>query len=158
MKLVRVNDSTRVAVYLIERTAVTYSPDSKVVSKVQRGPQGPPGETEGATFVAVAGSIIHGQRVVRIDGALAFHPSVHTPAHAGQIVGVATHSAIAGESVLIRTKGLIQHNGWSFGSDVVFVGDAGHITQSPDTTGWILVIGRTISADTIDVDPEPPIL
>ncbi len=99
------------------------------------GPQGPAGTTGGETFNVVAGTVIFGGRVVRVENGLLYHPAVTTPDHAGQVVGIAEQSGGAGASILVRSKG-------------VFVEPGAAYTDGP------MVVGRVLSTTSFDVDVE----
>ena len=122
------------------------------------GVQGAPGETEGATFIAVAGTTIHGHRAVRIDDDVIFHPDLATPSHAAAVVGIATQSGSLGAQILVRRGGQMTEGSWNWAPGFVWCGADGVLTQSPGATGWLLTVGRVVNPTTIDVDIDTPFL
>jgi hypothetical protein len=132
--------------------ATPIAPTVEVGTRI--GPRGHRGETEGATFNAVAGETIHGGRVVRISGGLLYHPDTSNADHADQVVGIAVQSGSAGATLSVRTKGVFAP-GPTFGDGRIFCSNGGVLTQTPPTTGWLMVVARPVSTTSIDVDPEP---
>jgi hypothetical protein len=124
----------------------------------QRGEQGLPGETEGATFIAIAGETIHGGRAVRCSGGLLYHPDLGQPDHADQVCGVAVQSGIAGTSLLVRTRGPFVEPTATWDAGAVWCGAGGVLEQAVPLSGWLLVVGRARNATTIDVDVEEPVI
>lgn len=118
------------------------------------GTQGPPGETEGATFLASAGETIHGLRAVRIVNDELFHPDTSVTAHGPQTIGVALQSGPIGTPLLVRTGGLIEEASWNWAAGYVWCGVDGQLTQSPPSTGWLLQMGRVTNPTTIEVDVD----
>jgi hypothetical protein len=130
---------------------------SQLVNVAMAGPMGPPGETDGATFNAVAAATIHGGRAVRIENGEISHPSISTPAHAPQIIGIAVQSGSVGTTLSVRAKGQMSDIAWNWSPGFVFAGNAGILTQTAPATGYIVAVARVIDPTTIDVDVEPPI-
>lgn len=124
----------------------------------ERGEQGVPGETDGATFVATAGETIHGGRAVRCSGGLLYHPDLAEPDHADQVCGVALQSGIAGAQLLVRSRGPFVEPTATWEPGAVWCGPSGALTQLIPGSGWLLAIGRARSATTVDVDVEEPVI
>ncbi len=134
----------------------------KVVAQVQvgglKGDKGDPGDAgSGGLLIYPAGETIHGLRAVRLAGGLLFHPDTAIVAHAGQVVGIATQSGAVAGSVIVRAAGTITEAAWSWSPGPVWVGSDGVLTQSP-AAGWLLQVGRAVSATTIDVDVDTPFI
>lgn len=130
----------------------------RMVEVVTPGPAGPPGETEGATFLAVAGETIHGRRIVRIANDLIYHPLMAVPAHAGQCIGLALQSGSTGAELLVRTSGQHADPGWNWLPGPVWCSDQGVLTQGPVSSGWLLKVGVAVNATTLNIDIDDPII
>jgi len=133
-------------------------PVHHVVRRVERGPQGPPGETAGATFTATAAEPIHGQRAVRVVAGLAYAPDTTTRAHATEVVGIATQSAALNDDVVVRTAGEMTEPSWIWQPGAVYCGTDGQLTQDTAFAGWLLPVGRAITPTTIVVDVDTPVV
>lgn len=120
------------------------------------GVQGVPGETEGATFLAVAGATIHGARAVRIENGLIYHPQLAEQSHAAQVCGLAVQSGPPGSTLLVRSGGVMEDNSWSWFAGFVYCGDDGVLTQTAPLVGWVLKIGRADTPTMIRVDIDIP--
>jgi hypothetical protein len=140
-----------------EGTADRVVTDHVTVKQVVQGPQGVPGETPNETFTATAGETIHGERVVRLVNDVAYHPDIAENAHADQVIGIALNSALIGEPVVIRTKGIMTAGYWNWTPGYVFVGLGGQLTQTPAQDRWLLEIARVKSPTQIEVDVEVPV-
>jgi hypothetical protein len=122
------------------------------------GPPGKPGEAEGATFTAPAGSTVFGHRAVRlVDGAV-FHPDTRDSAHAPAVCGIAQQSSAPGSPVLVRTAGTMTEPSWAWAPGYVWCGADGVLTQTPEPTGWLLAVGRAINPTTLVVDIDTPVM
>lgn len=146
------------------RTVVEVAPVRREVSiaaaglRGQRGEQGVPGETEGATFIGIAGETIHGGRAVRCSGGLIYHPDLTEPEHADQVCGVAVQSGITGAQLLVRARGPLVEPTATWDAGVVWCGADGVLTQTVPLAGWLLAVGRALTATTVDIDVEEPVI
>jgi hypothetical protein len=138
------------------QTLATVSDAPRVVETSLRGLVGPPGETDGATFLAVAGETIHGGRVVRVDNGRLYHPDTRNVLHADQVIGIAVQSGSAGTELLVRTHGRMSEDYWGFHSGAVWCGDGGALVQTPPD-GWLVRVGRSPRPNELLVDVEPGI-
>lgn len=105
-----------------------------------------------------AGETIHGRRIVRAEDGEAFHPLLSDPLHALGCVGLALNSAAESDIVSIRQRGQVTDSGWSWSAGLVYCDDEGVLTQSAPPTGWFLIVGRAVAADTIDIDLQLPVI
>lgn len=154
----KINDNRPKQVIQRRDTPVKVADRSTIVRAGNgMGVQGPPGETEGATFVATAGETIHGQRAVRVVNDQIFHPDVTNSAHAQQVVGIAMQSGPSGTQLLVRTGGQMTEPSWNWAAGPVWCGVDGQLTQDTSFTGWLLPVGRATDATTIVVDIDTPI-
>jgi hypothetical protein len=132
---------------------------SSTVEMTTRGPQGIPGEAEGATFTATAATTLHGRRAVAVnDAGQLYHPDTSTPTDAPRVVGIAVTAANNGADALVRVGGQMTDSGWAWTGGPVFVGPSGHLTQTPAPDGWLLQVARAISPTTLIVDVDDAIL
>lgn len=156
---VRVDRTANRTVVARSGTAERIQTSQTTVRQIAQGPQGPPGESEGATFIATAGETIHGGRAVRVVNGVAYHPSILNEEHADQVVGVAVQSTAVGLEFAVRTGGVYTELSapWT-GDGTVWCGDNGVLTQTPPTSGWLLQIGRVISTTSFNVDVDEPVL
>lgn len=146
---IAVNDSPSVTV---ARSCV------RTVALVTPGPQGPPGETEGATFLAEAGEAIHGRRIVRVVDGRIYHPDRNDSTHAGQCIGLSLQAGSTGALLLVRTGGQHTDSSWAFEPGPVWCGDDGVLTQSQLDTGWVLKVGVAVNPTTVEIDLDDPFL
>lgn len=105
-----------------------------------------------AKLTLPAGETIHSLRVVRAENGELFHPDVNEDDHGEQVVGVSLQSGNVGEDVQVRTYGRVRENSWAWDPGWVFCGDDGVLTQSPGSSGWLLIIGRAVDSTTIEID------
>lgn len=122
------------------------------------GTQGPPGETEGATFLATAGATIHGGRAVKIENDLIFHPDTSSPTDAPETIGIAVQSGNTGAQLLVRTGGQLSETSWNWAPGYVYCDNAGVLVQPAPSSGWLLAIARVVNPTTIEVDIDTPII
>jgi hypothetical protein len=152
----------------VRPTVVTVRGGSQTVVRVDRntatriaagvGPRGPAGQdAAGATLVLPTATSIHAGRAVRLVGGELSHPSTSNPDHAGQVAGVAETAAASGATARIRTAGVTENDAWTWAEGPVFVGHDGVLTQTPPSSGWLMTIGRALTATSLLVDIEPPI-
>lgn len=100
----------------------------------------------------VAGETIHGRRVVMVENGEVFHPDVDVDDDGVKVLGIALNSAVLGDDVQVRTDGILVEPTWTWVPGPVFCGDDGVLTQSPASTGWLMVVGRAVDTTMIDVD------
>lgn len=140
-------------------TVVPPQPVSTALSVGQgpAGPQGPQG-LPGGQVQLVAASTLNGHRAIAANAAgQAVHADALTRAHALAIVGVSEQSALAGETMQVRTTGSITHAGWSWTPGPVLLGSAGNLVQTlPAFALFALPIGWG-DGDTLTLNIQPPI-
>jgi hypothetical protein len=131
----------------------------KVGSNIgRRGPPGTPGETEGATFLAEPGETIHGRRMVRVVDGRIYHPSLAEAAHASQVIGLALQAGNGPEPLLVRTGGYHEEASWNWTPGRLWCDEAGVLTQTPPSTGWVLPVGRALTPTRIEIDIDTPLM
>lgn len=108
--------------------------------------------------VVEAGETIFGERAVRIENGLLYHPDPSDPTHATQVIGISTQSGSAGTDINVAIFGDVTEGSWTWASGFVYVSTGGVLTQSPSSSGWLLSIGRATSSTTIGVDVDTPFM
>lgn len=124
-----------------------------------RGPQGPAGPTAEDISRVALGSI-SGHRMVMLDALeRASYADASTLEHASRVVGVTIAAAAGGASVTIRTRGELDEPSFSFTAGLpLFLGSAGVLTQTPPSSGFVLIVGFAITATKIFVAIQQPLL
>lgn len=106
------------------------------------------------TITAIAGQVLSGHRAVCIksDGK-AYYADANI-LDTKSVVGITTHAASNGESVIIQTDGELRNTGgWSFTTGgAIFVGSNGQIVQSDTGTAYISSLGLATKTDTININ------
>ena len=144
-------------------TVITQDPNAmSVLVAAEQGPegkQGPIGPSGGAAFVKTASATVSGGFVVGLDaqGEVA-HADGADIDSAWRVVGVALNGANKGDPVTIVTAGEVEEPTWSWTEGApVFLGANGSLTQTPPTSGYILVVGSAVGATRILVNVQQPI-
>jgi len=128
------------------------------------GPKGTPGATgpagDGSMFPKEATQITSiGQAVRAIGADQCGRASKDVPAHAGTVVGIATNDANPPEMVQVRTAGYMTFAGWTWTPyQQVFVGIDGALTQVAPESGFCQTVALAVSATTVLVRIDTPIL
>lgn len=149
---------THVTVRGGQQTVVRVSRNTATRIAAGVGPRGPAGQdAAGATLTLPTATSIHAGRAVRLVGGQLSHPDTNSPAHADQVAGVAETAAASGATARIRTAGVTDNDAWAWAEGPVYVGADGVLTQTPPASGWLMTIGRALTATSLLVDPEPPI-
>jgi hypothetical protein len=123
--------------------------------------QGPQGQTGSVTFLKYfADGTISGHRVVRAtaDGKVGYASSAN-PGDAQLIIGISMNAAADGDTVNVHYIGPITEPSWAWAPNMpVYCGIDGALTQTPPTSGFILIIGAAISATAIFFDQKIAII
>ena len=137
---------------------VTITPNDGLLTLTisASGGGGPGGD--GVVLSMIAATTIHGGRAVSSDPDEVYHPALAVPIDGPRVVGIAMQSVSTGDPVDIRTSGPITDPAWSWTGGPVYVGDAGVLTQTAPTSGWIVSVGSAISSNTIDVNVKITLL
>lgn len=118
----------------------------------------PGGGQIGLAFGAVAGEAIGGHRAVILDAAgVAFYASQDDPTHMGIVAGISQGAVVSGDPVSIMAKGRLIEPSWAWTPYLpIFLGTSGQLTQTPPTTGFLIVLGTALDATTMMVNPFQP--
>lgn len=139
---------------------VIESPETLTV--LSGGSQGPPG-IPGSAFtyeVAVAGSTLGGHRMVTTDaqGKLIYADS-SIPGHANKVMGMVINASTLDDVVNVYTTGTITEMSWSWDIDEpLYLSINGQLTQTPPTTGFLLIVGFAVTSTKIFIDLVTPII
>lgn len=158
-KVVRVGSPSPVRRIETRNNVVTQRPVNRVVEVGTPGPQGepgPPGPAGGSVISYVAGEQTFGLRAVRAEAGLVYHPDLGIVEHAKQTFGIALQSVVPGDEVQVQIGGELTEPSWTWAPGFVYCGTDGQLTQSPPAVGWLLAIGRAVSATTINIDIDTP--
>ena len=100
-----------------------------------------------------AGANLSALRAVTSDAnGDAVYASNDTLANA-QVIGITETAALSGNSVAIRTSGLMTDGSWNWLKGTVYLGANGALTQSVPTGGAIIVhVAKALTATTIQID------
>ena len=123
-------------------------------------------DTAGTLTIASSGSgpatltasgAISALRMVVAEAGAGRYPDTSVAADAGRVVGMAITSASSGDPFDVLTSGEYTDAGWSWSPGPVFCGASGVLTQTVGT-GWVLEVGRALSATRILIDVKTPLL
>lgn len=124
-----------------------------------RGPPGPEGPAGGTSLTFPAGAALGGHRAVRLLNGAAIYASNDAPDDRNLVVGITRGAAVEGDDVVIQSVGLMAEPSWSWTPDrQVFLGLNGLLTQTPPTSGFILIIGIAVASDQILIGAKMPII
>lgn len=133
---------------------VTVSPENVTKVASGQGPSGPAGPP-GSDLTGIAGVTLNGHRAVAWESSQLVHANCSDPAHLFSIAGVIEFATVAGESVPVKSSGVVEYSGWSWVSGPVWYGVDGELTQTqPD--GYPRVIGRG-DGQRLFIDIQPPV-
>lgn len=164
--LVTTQEEYGVVVTQTEGTAVALSKTETVVTSPElpsfyltSGSQGPPGVPGASTQFEYhpAGTTLGGNRAVTLNssGQLVY-PDTTSPN--SFVVGITTASAVLGELATVQIAGTQQEPGWNWTPGLpVFVGNTGILTQTPPSSGQVLVVGNATSPTKVHIDKQTPI-
>ncbi len=110
-----------------------------------------------ATGGFVAGEALDGYRAVMLNSVgHAVYADSGDLSHAGRAIGVTAKAAALGGDVTIRLMGEIIEPAWAW--DIlksVFLGPNGTLVQVPPISGFVQIIGRPITAQSLFINPKP---
>jgi len=135
----------------------------ETITIIEVGPQGPPGvpgesvET-GATITCSTDIALSGHRFVVLDNDKAVYADCTTADHAHRVLGMTTGASNAG-SVSVQTSGEHEEPTWNWTlGQPVFLSTTGLMTQTPPTTGFVLIVGFPVSATKLFIKIHQPII
>lgn len=107
-----------------------------------------------------AGVPISGHRAVTIlaDG-LVYYADHDTLDDIPNVMGISMNAAVEGDPVDILVFGEMIEPSWSWTERrAIFLGSAGHLTQAPPTTGFLMEVGFAVTPQKIMVELKPAIV
>jgi len=124
-----------------------------------QGPPGPQGPAGGTAITATAAQALGGHRAVVLNASgAADYADCTLPAHMGRFAGITAGAASAGQSATIINAGPLTEPSWAWTPDApVYLASSGLITQTPPATGFLQIIGMTLSATTLFISPREPL-
>ena len=155
-------DVTRPVVAL-EGFNVTGIPDSSHDGSTYGRRDGgwvPVGTVDGTSTTRTAGETIGVHRVLAVNADdRAIHANNGTPEHRWKIVGISRQSVLVDETVVYAGPGQDITEGswaWNIALPIYLTGD-GLLTQTPPTTGFIVIVAFPTSATSLQVKLSTPI-
>ena len=139
---------------------------SNVLDIFAPGPQGIQGEkgeqgdvgSSAVLHTVTAGEILFGHRVVRIANGMAYVTNCLDRNHVGEAIGLTTGAATVGQQVQIQLSGILTEDSWNFFPGRVYLSQTGTLTSTPPTSGFLQLVGRAISPQTILILLPNPII
>jgi hypothetical protein len=141
------------------RTSLRIAPQPVTV-KIPTAAAGPPGPVGpvGGVIEGAAATVLGGHRVVwrALDGFRYADAADRDSVDA--VAGITLHAAGAGEQVQVRHAGELQLAAALLVAGVaVYLGAAGHLTQTPPSAGDALIVGVALAPDLLLVRIQQPI-
>ena len=132
---------------------------SIIIDTGQEGPPGIPGPAgDGSTITKTATVAIGGHRVVIASGASgAAIADKDTPDHMHRVIGITKGAAGSGNQIEIAGAGEMTEPSWTWSVGPVWLGSNGLLTQTPPTTGFLLMIGTAIAPTVLMIKIGAPI-
>ena len=148
-----------------ETIVVSPSPGVvQIISSAVQGPPGPPGlpgTGGGGTsgLVAVAGTTISANTAIALVNGQAVPAQSGDVSQAGNVVGISQNGGPAGTLIDIQQLGEMSLSSWNWVlGNPIFVGPNGPLTQTPPTAGFSQIVGVPISATSISIGLQAPVL
>jgi hypothetical protein len=112
-----------------------------------------------AVTTATASINLSALRAVILDNAGQFaYADSGTPSHAYRVAGILPYAISQGTEGVAYRLGEISDAVWNWArGSPIYLGTNGQLTQSPPTTGFLLVLAQPVSATTINLQPPSPI-
>ncbi len=116
------------------------------------------GNTSKIISSEIAGTVLSGHRVLvkSFNGKMVVADK-DTPSHMHQVAGIALNSAIADSAVQVQSFGEVEEPTWNWSDGPVYLGNAGQLTQTVPTTGYLLSIGTATAPTVLRVNLGAPI-
>ena len=109
-------------------------------------------------YAATAGENMGAYKLVRIALGTVYLADKDNVAYVQDTLGLTTTVSTTGNPVTIQTSGEVTDVGWAWAAGSVFMGDSGELTQTPSTVGILQKIGTVLTATSILIDIDDPIL
>jgi len=128
------------------------------------GPKGDTTSTDGSLasnlLQKTAAVTLSGHRLVVLDqNNMATYASSNTLTTSQRVIGITTTSALVGEEVTIQTSGEVVEPTWNWDvSKMIYLGIGGYLTQTPPTSGFLLIVGVPSTPTSMIVNIRQPII
>lgn len=110
-------------------------------------------------ITAISGHDINGHRIVRIDDGVAHYANNSDVELPHSAVGMTIMSTLKDHETQIQVSGDITEPSWNFDSGKpVFLHMNGEISTNCPDTGYVQIIGTTITNNTISINIQQPII
>lgn len=116
---------------------------------------------ERTAFTMVAETNLNGLRVVAGSDSFigqAVYADHNNIPQASKVLGITRSAVLAGNSVEVIDGGSINDPSWNWIDGPIFLGTDGKLTQSAPTVGFVLTVGKAVSANRISLNMERPII
>jgi hypothetical protein len=146
-------------IQLVDNIAATVADSMPSIDVVLGSAQGPPGPN--TTLVSGIASIaLSGHRLVTVNGSgELIYADNTTASHATKVLGLTLGAASIGAATNVKTYGEVTEPSWTWTMDSpIYLGANGVLTQTAPATGFILIVGFPLSATTIFLDTQGPII
>ena len=110
-------------------------------------------------ITAISGHDINGHRIVRIDNGVAYYANNSDVEFPHSAVGMTVMSTLKDYETQIQVSGDITEPSWNFDSGKpVFLHLNGEISTNCPDTGYVQIVGTTITNNTISINIQQPIV
>jgi len=119
------------------------------------------GNSDNTAFFMPAETNINGLRVVvpsDTSPGHAIYADHRNILHASRVLGISKHAVLAGQAVEVMDGGSLGDPSWSWTVGPIFLGEDGKMTQTAPTIGFVLMVGKAVSATRISLNIDRPII
>lgn len=103
----------------------------------------------------IAGENINGHKVVYLKDGKIYTASNDNLECVNKIVGMSTTSALSGEQIIIKRKGIVPLNLWGLiPNSIYYLGINGNLTNVAPTSGAWAIMGVAIDANNFNLDKQ----
>lgn len=143
----------------VEQDAETVVVAQEQIAVVSVGEQGPEGAPGSANVTHPAGAALGGHRVVALNPSGQAVYADSSTSTALRVVGITVGAAAQGDLATMQVGGEMSEPSWSWDlSKALFLGANGQIVQDAPATGACVLLGFPITATSIFISIEPPII
>ncbi|WP_075322577.1 hypothetical protein [Acidithiobacillus albertensis] len=130
---------------------------SAVVSGAEQGPPGPAGSVKAVQ--ATAAVTISANTAIALVNGQAVPAQSGDATQAGNVIGIAQNGGLSGTLIDIQQLGEMSLSSWNWVlGNLIFVGPNGPLTQTPPTSGFSQIVGVPISATSMSIGLQAPVL
>lgn len=119
------------------------------------GPPGANGGAASATLTLTAATALSGQRAVSLNGA---GQVVYFNASQPGVIGLTTEAVGSGQPVSVQIQDVLEEPTWNWTPGLpVYAGTNGVLSQTPPSSGYLVVVGVALTSTKLRIEPEPPV-